>query len=67
MKKRKRYRRRQEKTRMCDPSMCEYCNYIGEGDFVCEYGPDIPTLVVEGWVPNKNAGCCKRRTNAGGY
>lgn len=45
---------------MCDPGMCDHCTYIGEGDFICDKGPGEPVIVVEDWVPNENAGRCKR-------
>lgn len=59
MKKRKNNRRR-EKPRMCDPGMCEHCQYIGEGDFICDEGREGPVIVVEDWMPNENAGRCRR-------
>lgn len=45
---------------MCDPGMCDCCQYIGEGDFICDKGPGQPVLVVEDWQPNENAGRCRR-------
>ena len=45
MKKRKKYQR-QEKPRMCD--------------FICDKGPGEPVIVVEDWVPNEDAGRCRR-------
>lgn len=59
MKKRKNFKHR-EKPKMCDPGMCDYCQYIGEGDFICDKGPGKPVLVVEDWEPNENAGRCRR-------
>lgn len=32
-------RPKSEKPRMCDPGMCDCCQYIGEGDFICDKGP----------------------------
>ena len=59
MKKRKKHQH-QEKPRMCDPGMCDNCIYIGEGDFICDKGPGEPVIVVEDWVPNEDAGRCRR-------
>ncbi len=57
---RHRYR---EKPRMCDPGMCDHCQYIGEGDFVCTQDPTDPmgVLVVSDWTPTKDHLKCKRR------
>lgn len=38
-----------KKTRACDPAVCDECQYIGEGDFVCMKGD--PVLVIDEWVP----------------
>ena len=59
------YKKRKEpnldKPRMCDPGMCDYCEYIGEGDFICYFGLGEPVIVVEDWEPNVNAGRCRRK------
>lgn len=31
----------------CDDT-CDYCLYIGEGDFICEIEPEI---VIDEWIP----------------
>lgn len=62
MKKRKNKHQYHEKPRMCDPGMCDHCQYIGEGDFICDDAPDGPVLVVEDWQPNENAGLCRRKS-----
>lgn len=59
-KKRKRYQRR-EKPRMCDPGMCDHCQYMGEGDFICDDAPEGPIIVVEGWEPNENYLRCRNK------
>lgn len=59
MAKRKKHQH-QEKPRMCDPRMCDSCQYIGDGNFICYDHPDGPTIVVEDWEPNENAGRCQR-------
>ena len=38
-KRRKRYSQ-QEKPHICDPDMCENCQYIGDGDFICDDRPE---------------------------
>lgn len=30
------------------------------GDFICDKGPGEPVIVVEDWVPNEDAGRCRR-------
>lgn len=52
--------KRKEKPCMCDPGMCDHCQYIGEGDFVCDDAPEGPIIVVEDWQPNENYLRCKR-------
>lgn len=59
-KRRKRYSQ-QEKPRICDPGMCENCQYIGDGDFICDDRPEGPVIVVEDWQPTEEAGRCPRR------
>ena len=60
MKNRKHRRQRvSEKPRMCDPGMCDNCQYVGEGDFICDNAPEGPVLVVEDWEPNENYLRCK--------
>ena len=52
-----------EKPRMCDPGMCDHCEYIGEGDFICDLhgvGPDNTVFVIEGWEPTEHHLQCKR-------
>lgn len=29
---------------------CDFCVYVGEGDFVCDRGDELE-LVIEGWCP----------------
>lgn len=35
---------------MADCETCDYCTYIGEGDFICDR-EDEPMFVIEGWQP----------------
>jgi len=61
MKSRKYRRQRHEKPRMCDPGMCDNCQYIGEGDFICDDAPEGPVIVAEDWEPTENYLRCKSR------
>lgn len=47
---------------MCDPSMCDHCQYIGEGDFICDQDLSDPegVLVVSDWEPTENYLKCKK-------
>ena len=63
MKRRKRKRTvHLEKPRMCDPGMCDHCQYIGEGDFICDRDFSDPegVLVVSDWEPTENYMRCKK-------
>lgn len=60
MKKRKR-KMPHEKPLFCDPGMCNSCQYIGEGDFVCESREDGPVLVVVNWQSTEESKCCPKR------
>ena len=40
-----------KKEKTCDPGTCDYCQYIGEGDFLCDKYLEV---VVEDWEPTKN-------------
>lgn len=46
----------------CDPSVCDSCQYIGEGDFVCDRYLNQPdkVMVVENWLSTENYLQCKR-------
>ena len=57
----KRRKQYQEKPRMCDPGMCDHCQYIGEGDFICDeaFGTPDEVLVVENWEPTENYLRCR--------
>lgn len=38
----------------CDPSICDHCQYIGEGDFVCDVDPAEHRFVMEDWSPTEH-------------
>lgn len=41
--------------KICDPALCDHCEYIGGGDFICDKFPDpngTPSiLVISEWEP----------------
>lgn len=45
------------KQRFCDPGACDFCIYLGEGDFQCDRH-DV--LVVEDWTPTDEYMKCKQ-------
>lgn len=47
--------------RFCDPGVCDCCQYIGEGDFLCDKHMEI---VVSDWTPTENYLMCQNRNNA---
>lgn len=46
------------KPRYCDPGICDCCQYIGDGDFLCDKHQEI---VVSDWEPTEDFLICKRR------
>lgn len=40
----------------CDPNVCACCQYIGDGDFVCD---KYFELVVTDWEPTQNFLMCR--------
>ena len=42
--------------KFCDPSACDCCQYIGEGDFLCDEHMEI---VVSNWMPTENYLMCQ--------
>lgn len=49
--------------RFCDPAVCENCQYICEGDFICDRKL-VPVMVVSDWEPTKDYAWCKRKGGA---
>ena len=47
--------------RFCDPAVCDCCQYIGEGDFLCDKHMEI---VVSDWTPTENYLMCQNRSKA---
>lgn len=42
--------------KFCDPGVCDYCQYIGEGDFLCDKHMEI---VVSDWTPTESYLMCQ--------
>jgi hypothetical protein len=47
--------------RFCDPGVCDCCQYIGDGDFLCDKHMEI---VVSDWEPTANYLMCQSRNTA---
>ena len=53
-----------DKPLFCDPGMCDNCQHIGDGDFICNAHSKEPVMVVEDWMPTlASRNCPKRRRN----
>ena len=57
MPKRRRKLDPERKPRFCDPGACSFCEYIGEGDFFCNWQDNI---VVSDWEPTDMYMKCKK-------
>ena len=57
-KKKKKKPTTESKPRFCDPGACDCCQYIGDGDFLCD---KHQTIVVSDWDPTEDFMICKRR------
>lgn len=47
----------------CDPGVCDYCQYLEDGDFLCEKYMEI---VVEDWEPTRYFQMCMKKSHSGG-
>lgn len=52
----KRIKKKSEK--FCDPAVCNECDYLGDGDFICWKQDEI---VVTDWEPTEYFLMCNRR------
>ena len=55
---------KEPRLRTCDPSVCDHCLYIGEGDFICDLygvGSELTVFVMEDWEPTEYFLQCRRR------
>ena len=46
---------------ICNPDLCPYCQYIGEGDFLCDKHMEI---VVSDWEPTESYLMCQNQDKA---
>ena len=44
----------------CDPAACSHCEYIGEGDFICDKSP-THLVVVTDWLPTPKYMWCRKK------
>jgi hypothetical protein len=44
--------------KLCDPAVCDCCQYIGDGDFLCDKYMEI---VVSDWVPTEYHLLCEHK------
>ena len=56
MVKKTRRSRNSEPKKFCDPSVCDCCQYVGEGDFLCDKHMEI---VVSDWEQTENYLMCE--------
>ena len=61
--KHKKGRNRPKSKKFCDPGVCDCCQYIGEGDFLCDEHMEI---VVSDWRPTVNYLMCQAKRKAMG-
>ena len=47
----------------CDPAVCDNCQYICEGDFICDKKP-VPVMVISDWEPTLDYAWCTRKGGA---
>lgn len=50
-------RKKRRHKRVCDPCKCDECQYICEGDFLCDKYQEI---VVADWLPTDNYLMCQK-------
>ncbi len=58
-------RKQTPQCRVCDPEKCDHCQYIGDGDFICDkYIHDHDrVIVVEDWQPTENYMQCQKEVH----
>ena len=44
--------------KICDPGVCDCCQYIGDGDFLCDKHTEI---VIADWTPTENFLICEEK------
>jgi len=43
-------------TKLCDPGVCDCCQYIGEGDYLCDKYMEV---VISDWEPTSSYLLCE--------
>ena len=55
--------------RICDPAICDCCQYVGEGDFICDrhINDENPRLilVIDEWEPTESYLQCLQDETSG--
>ena len=46
-----------KRPKWCDPAVCDCCQYLGEGDFLCDKYMEI---VVSDWEPTEDYLLCEQ-------
>ena len=65
MAKRRAKRKTSKPRKFCDPGVCDCCQYIGEGDFLCAVATDKHMeIVVSDWTPTENYLMCQSQNKA---
>lgn len=60
----KKVRVRRKVAKCCDPSLCDHCVYIGEGDFLCDCHPSSEYVaVMMDWEPTEHYMHCENGGN----
>ena len=61
--KRKKTYNRPKPEKFCDLGVCDCCQYIGEGDFLCDKHMEI---VVSDWTPTESCPMCEQEIKGHG-
>lgn len=49
--------------KLCDPQMCSHCDYVGDGDFLCDdYPGEAYVVVISDWEQTDHYLHCLSRT-----
>lgn len=54
-----------KKVLFCDPGICDHCEYICEGDFICDKKAE-PVVVISDWEPTGDFLWCSGRGKRNG-
>lgn len=56
---------KRKKLILCDPAVCNHCEYICEGDFICDKKAE-PVVVISAWEPTEDYLWCEKRRGKDG-